>query len=61
MDGVEATAQIRFREGSKRHTPILGLTGNALPGDRERCLTARMDDYIRNPVSIDQLGNAICR
>ena len=61
MDGLEATAQIRFREGSKRHTPIVGLTANALPGDRERCLAAGMDGYLSKPVSIEQLKNAICQ
>jgi two-component system sensor histidine kinase/response regulator len=59
MDGLEATAQVRFREGSSRHTPIVGLTANALAGDRERCLAAGMDDYMSKPVSIEQLKKMI--
>jgi two-component system sensor histidine kinase/response regulator len=59
MDGLEATAQIRFREGSDRHTPIVGLTANAMAGDRERFLAAGMDDYLSKPVKIDQLLSAI--
>jgi len=59
MDGLEATAQIRFKQGSDRHTPIVGLTANAMAGDRERFLAAGMDDYLSKPVKIDQLLRAI--
>jgi len=61
MDGLEATAQIRFREGHDRHTPIVGLTANAMAGDRERFLAAGMDDYLSKPVKIEQLLQAIQR
>ena len=57
MDGLETTKRIREYELSSgiRNT-IIGVTAHALAGDRERCISAGMDDYISKPIHPDILA-----
>jgi CheY-like chemotaxis protein len=60
MDGLEATRQVRSR-WPDRPIRIVGLTANAMAGDREACLEAGMDDYVSKPIRPDELARAIDR
>ncbi len=61
MNGLEATQAIRA-EGEKITQPwIIGLTANAMTGDRERCMQAGMDDYLTKPIRRDDLVQALSR
>ena len=58
MDGLEAIRRLRA-EPAMRAIPILALTALAMPGDRERCLSAGADDYLSKPVSLRLLQQTI--
>ncbi len=60
MDGFKATQKIRELEKSTNtRVPIIAVTANAFPEDKDRCLTAGMDDYISKPFQPDELLDKI--
>jgi CheY-like chemotaxis protein/signal transduction histidine kinase len=60
MDGYQTTAALRA-EGRGRNVPIIALTAQTMPGDRERCLAAGMDGYVAKPFDRDALSAEIDR
>ena len=48
LDGFEATQAIRAMPKGK-DLPIIGLTAHALSGERERCLSRGMTEYLAKP------------
>ena len=61
MDGLETARQICQRWPTEKRPRIIAMTGNALMGDREKCLQAGMDDYISKPVRVGELQSALQR
>jgi signal transduction histidine kinase/ActR/RegA family two-component response regulator len=62
MDGFEASTEFRRREQSTGgHVPIIAMTANALPEDREACFAAGMDDHVAKPVTLGELRRVLDR
>jgi len=61
MDGFEATSIIRNNAEFShiKSIPIIALTASAIKGDREKCLSAGMDDYISKPINFDILASVL--
>jgi len=68
LNGYEATWQIRNAEkkpapasAARRHIYIIAMTANTKADNRDKCLHAGMDDYIRKPVQLPELEAAVHR
>jgi signal transduction histidine kinase/CheY-like chemotaxis protein len=59
MNGYETT--IYIREQLKLSTPVIAMTAHALPGEREKCLSFGMTDYIAKPIKELDLKNLISK
>ncbi len=64
LDGYSATQQLRQRErqlqdSAPRHTVVIAMTANAVTGDRDKCLSAGMDDYLSKPIFKESLAEKL--
>ncbi|HEY3307106.1 MAG TPA: response regulator [Desulfuromonadaceae bacterium] len=61
MDGLETSRAIRNPQNTVLdHTiPIIAMTAHVMPGDREKCLAAGMDDYLSKPLSPQRLAETL--
>ncbi len=69
MDGFEATQEIRRWEALRTEAegqapsavPVVAVTACAMPGDRDKCLHAGMNDYLAKPFNLASLGSVLGR
>ncbi len=61
MDGIEATRTIQVKMPFENRPRIIAMTAHAMAGDRERCMSAGMDDYLNKPIELASLGAALAR
>ena len=60
MDGIEATRALRRVPGLAR-LPVVAMTANVQPADRQRCLDAGMSDFLGKPIEPDLLWQSLLK
>lgn len=59
MDGLAVTRRLREQGGWLASVPIVAMTAGGAEDDRQRCLSAGMNDYITKPLSLSALSNVL--
>jgi CheY-like chemotaxis protein len=59
MNGYEAAAEVRRREGPNRGVPIVAVTADVASGSRERALESGMNDFIGKPIHVSELERVL--
>ncbi len=59
MDGYEATRVIRASGRTSAQLPIVAVTANSNPGDRETCIECGMNDFLAKPYTQRDISNAL--
>ncbi|CAK0746123.1 two-component system, sensor histidine kinase and response regulator [Azospirillaceae bacterium] len=60
IDGYEATRRIRLSPRG-RTIPIIAITANAMPADRQKCMEVGMSDYLSKPFDIRQVAEVVAK
>lgn len=60
MDGISATIQLR-QDPDYQTLPIVAMTANVMQGDRDRCLSAGMNDHVAKPIEPEDLWNTLLK
>ena len=58
MDGYETMSKMKAHNDLKQ-IPVVAVTAQAMPGDRERCLQAGAVGYISKPINVNELVNLV--
>jgi CheY-like chemotaxis protein len=59
MGGIEAARRIRQEKLCAPYLRIVALTAGLMGEDREKCLSAGLDDYLSKPVRIEELRRVL--
>ncbi|HEY5955968.1 MAG TPA: ATP-binding protein, partial [Polyangiaceae bacterium] len=61
MDGLETTRAVRsaVTHAINPKVPIIAMTARAMPGDREMCMRAGMNDYIAKPIAPSTVADVL--
>jgi PAS domain S-box-containing protein len=59
MDGIQATSLIRDGDGLSTDAPIIAVSANVMPQDRDRFLEVGMNAYISKPLTLEKLRREI--
>jgi signal transduction histidine kinase len=61
LSGLEATREIRRREGGSNQTPVIALTAGALLQEQQACFEAGMDDFVTKPITLDSIQTILVK
>jgi CheY-like chemotaxis protein/HPt (histidine-containing phosphotransfer) domain-containing protein len=59
MDGYEAASKIRLLRDSSAKVPIVAMTAHVTMGEKDKCISSGMDDYMSKPFLIADLANMV--